>query len=35
MYVDAPVSGGIKGARDGTLNFLIGTDDKKIFSRCK
>jgi 3-hydroxyisobutyrate dehydrogenase len=41
LMIDAPVSGGIKGAADGTLTFMIGTslserefenDVKKVFS---
>ncbi|KAL5460933.1 hypothetical protein PMIN06_002459 [Paraphaeosphaeria minitans] len=34
-FVDAPVSGGPMGAQDGTLTFMVGTDDKHVFSTVK
>jgi 3-hydroxyisobutyrate dehydrogenase len=33
--VDAPVSGGTKGALDGTLTIMIGGDDKAAIARAK
>ncbi|MGE5147512.1 MAG: NAD(P)-dependent oxidoreductase, partial [Candidatus Eiseniibacteriota bacterium] len=33
--VDAPVSGGTKGAKDGTLTIMIGGDDKAAIARAK
>merc|ERR1712209_91804 len=29
-YVDAPVSGGVNGARDATLSFMVGGDDASV-----
>lgn len=34
QFIDAPVSGGEKGARDGTLSFMVGGDDA-AFERAK
>lgn len=34
-FVDAPVSGGPMGAQDGTLTFMVGTDDKDAFPTAK
>jgi 3-hydroxyisobutyrate dehydrogenase len=33
--VDAPVSGGTAGARDGALVFMIGADDAAALERCR
>lgn len=30
LFVDAPVSGGVKGATDGTLTFMVGTDKETL-----
>jgi len=29
VYMDAPISGGVKGAQDGTLTFMMGTDSSE------
>ena len=34
-FVDAPVSGGPMGAQDGTLTFMVGTDNKAVFPTVK
>ncbi|KAJ4298913.1 hypothetical protein N0V90_004156 [Kalmusia sp. IMI 367209] len=34
-FVDAPVSGGPMGAQDGTLTFMVGTDNKDVFPTVK
>ncbi|KAF2794015.1 3-hydroxyisobutyrate dehydrogenase-like protein [Melanomma pulvis-pyrius CBS 109.77] len=34
-FVDAPVSGGPMGAQDGSLTFMVGTDDKAAFPAVK
>lgn len=34
-FVDAPVSGGPMGAQDGTLTFMVGTDNKAAFPAAK
>ncbi|KAF2186213.1 3-hydroxyisobutyrate dehydrogenase [Zopfia rhizophila CBS 207.26] len=34
-FVDAPVSGGPMGAQDGTLTFMVGTNNKDIFPTVK
>ncbi|KAF1972734.1 3-hydroxyisobutyrate dehydrogenase-like protein [Bimuria novae-zelandiae CBS 107.79] len=34
-FVDAPVSGGPMGAQDGTLTFMVGTDNKSAFPDVK
>lgn len=34
VFVDAPVSGGTKGAEAGTLTFMVGADSKAIFDRA-
>ncbi|KAL7506012.1 hypothetical protein ACHAXN_003364 [Cyclotella atomus] len=31
-YIDAPVSGGVKGASDGTLTFMVGCSSPETFS---
>ena len=33
--VDAPVSGGVKGAQDGTLAFMVGSQSEQDFERAK
>ena len=33
-YLDAPVSGGEIGAREGTLSIMVGGDEA-VFERCK
>ncbi|GKY96857.1 hypothetical protein MPSEU_000644800 [Mayamaea pseudoterrestris] len=30
VFIDAPVSGGVKGASDGTLTFMVGCEDGKF-----
>ncbi|KAG7342305.1 3-hydroxyisobutyrate dehydrogenase [Nitzschia inconspicua] len=30
LFVDAPVSGGVKGAKDATLTFMVGSDSAKL-----
>lgn len=30
-FVDAPVSGGVKRAADGTLTFMVGAESEKVF----
>lgn len=34
-FVDAPVSGGVGGAQAGTLTFMVGTQEEKIFSQIQ
>lgn len=34
-FVDAPVSGGPMGAQDGTLTFMVGTNNKTVFPTVK
>jgi 3-hydroxyisobutyrate dehydrogenase-like beta-hydroxyacid dehydrogenase len=34
-FVDAPVSGGPMGAQDGSLTFMVGTNDKDVFPQVK
>ena len=34
-YVDAPVSGGVTGAINGTLTFMVGSENEDIFNKCK
>ncbi|PSN72397.1 3-hydroxyisobutyrate dehydrogenase-like protein, partial [Corynespora cassiicola Philippines] len=34
-FVDAPVSGGPMGAQDGTLTFMVGTNNKDAFPKVK
>lgn len=34
-FVDAPVSGAVRGAREGTLTIMIGGDDKAAIERAK
>jgi 3-hydroxyisobutyrate dehydrogenase len=34
-YVDAPVSGGVPAATGGTLTFMVGTEDIKLFERIE
>lgn len=35
IYIDAPVSGGVGGAQAGTLTFMVGTEDDKVFMRIE
>ena len=35
QFVDAPVSGGVNGAINGTLAIMVGGDDKKAIERAK
>jgi 3-hydroxyisobutyrate dehydrogenase len=35
VFVDAPVSGGVNGAKQGTLTFMVGSRDKTDFERSK
>lgn len=30
-FVDAPVSGGVKGAEDGKLTFMMGSENNEVF----
>lgn len=34
-FVDAPVSGGPMGAQDGSLTFMVGTNNKDVFPQVK
>ena len=34
-FVDAPVSGGPMGAEDGTLAFMVGSDDERVFKTVR
>jgi len=34
-FVDAPVSGGVNAAAAGTLTFMVGAEDEKIFSEAE
>lgn len=34
-FVDAPVSGGVVGAENGTLTFMVGADTNETFERVK
>lgn len=34
-FVDAPVSGGVKGAQLGTLTFMVGAKNQQTFDRAK
>lgn len=34
-FVDAPVSGGVGGATAGTLTFMVGTEEEKVFSKIE
>jgi 3-hydroxyisobutyrate dehydrogenase len=34
-FCDAPVSGGVVGAKAGTLTFMVGAEDEKIFNEAK
>jgi 3-hydroxyisobutyrate dehydrogenase len=34
-YLDAPVSGGVTGAAQGTLTFMVGAESPEIFERAK
>jgi 3-hydroxyisobutyrate dehydrogenase len=34
-YVDAPVSGGVVGAEQGTLTFMVGANTPEIFAQSK
>jgi 3-hydroxyisobutyrate dehydrogenase len=33
-FIDAPVSGGVKGAEEGTLTFMVGADSQELFDRA-
>jgi 3-hydroxyisobutyrate dehydrogenase len=33
QFVDAPVSGGVRGAEEGTLTFMVGSDSQALFER--
>ena len=35
QVIDAPMSGGEGGAKDGTLTFMVGSDDKEAFERSR
>lgn len=34
-FVDAPVSGGVVGAENGTLTFMVGADSPQTFENVK
>lgn len=34
QFVDAPVSGGIRGAEEGTLTFMVGSESNALFDRA-
>lgn len=34
-FVDSPMSGGVVGAKAGTLTFMVGTDSSEAFERAK
>lgn len=34
-YVDAPVTGGVMGASNANLTFLVGSQNEKDFHRCE
>ena len=34
-YLDAPVSGGVPGATNGTLTFMVGAESEQVFERVK
>lgn len=34
QFVDAPVSGGIRGAEEGTLTFMVGAESNALFDRA-
>jgi 3-hydroxyisobutyrate dehydrogenase len=34
QFVDTPVSGGIRGAEEGTLTFMVGADSQALFDRA-
>ncbi|KAL3313507.1 hypothetical protein Ciccas_007892 [Cichlidogyrus casuarinus] len=34
-FVDAPISGGVMAAKDGTLTFMVGAETNEIFHRAK
>lgn len=34
-YVDAPVTGGVMGANNANLTFLVGSDSKADFEKCR
>lgn len=31
VFVDAPVSGGVKGAEEAKLTFMVGSENKQVF----
>lgn len=35
LFVDAPVSGGVHGATNGTLSFMVGCESEAVFERVK
>jgi 3-hydroxyisobutyrate dehydrogenase len=35
VYLDAPISGGVKGAREGTLTFMIGTNSQVALDQVR
>jgi len=35
FFVDAPVSGGVGGATNATLTFMVGSDGEQVFARAK
>jgi len=34
-FVDAPVSGGVTGAQNATLSFMIGAENPQIYQKTK
>lgn len=35
LYCDSPMSGGVAGAKAGTLTFMVGADNDEEFERCR
>lgn len=35
LFCDTPMSGGIMGAQNGTLTFMVGADNDEQFEKCK
>ena len=33
-FIDAPVSGGVKGAADGTLTFMVGAETPEVHNNA-
>ena len=35
MYCDSPMSGGVVGAKNGTLTFMVGAQNESDFNQAK